>query len=78
MFDNKYPKFKKAVYAQHIVTQQELRMLMLMKLGFGNNAIAAILNVSASAISKSRLRLSKKMFGNSAEADELVDFIDKL
>ena len=60
------------------MSQQEIRLCFLLKLGFTNTAIAHILHLSKSAISHSQSRLYKKITGNKENASKMRLFIENL
>ena len=62
-------------YTINKLSKQELRLCVLQRLGFSSLQISEILNVTGSAISHTRARLSKKIFGESATSKDLDKFI---
>ena len=60
------------------LSQQELRICNLLKLGFINRSISNILRVSKSAISRSQSRMHEKMTGEKGKASKMRLFIEKL
>ena len=60
------------------LSQQELRICNLIKLGFINQSISNILLVSKSAISRSQSRMHGKLTGEKGNASKMRLFIEKL
>lgn len=60
------------------MSDQEYRMCLLIRLGFGITEIASLLNRSKGAMSLARKRLYIKMFGKDGYAVDIDEFVKSL
>ncbi|MCB0661528.1 MAG: hypothetical protein KDC24_02215 [Saprospiraceae bacterium] len=73
-FDQVHQQFSRKLYSEFPrLTQNDIRLSCLIKIGLTNKEIASIQNVSLAGIEKSKYRLKQKM--NLQKEDDLNDFI---
>lgn len=61
-FETVFPNYTRQLQVDFpALTSAEIRLFMLIKLGFGNNEIAGTLGISQESVYKSRFRLRKKL-----------------
>ena len=73
-FDSIHKKYSEKLFQQHPnLSNTELRLCSLIKLGMTNREIASIQNVSISAIEKSKYRIKKKI--NFSKGDDLNHYL---
>lgn len=70
--------FKTRLYSLYPMSDQEYRMCLLIRLGFGITEIASLLNRSKGAMSLARKRLYIKMFGKDGYAVDIDEFVKSL
>lgn len=70
--------FKTRLYSLYPISDQEYRMCLLIRLGFGIREIASLLNRSTGAMSLARKRLYIKMFGKEGYAVDIDEFVKSL
>lgn len=76
IIDTTYPDFVNHLYSVcPQISDQELRMCYLIKIQIQVRGIAQILNRTTSAITNSRIRLYKKIYGTQGKAEDLDKFI---
>ncbi|HLG35515.1 MAG TPA: hypothetical protein VI757_11595 [Bacteroidia bacterium] len=66
---------KKTVTAFSDLTESELRMFLLIKLGIRIREVASVLGISQESVRKTRYRMRKKL--NIGEEDDLDEFVKK-
>ncbi len=75
LFEQRYPDFFDTLVARFPkLSAAEIRLLVLIKIGFDANEMANILGISSSSVYKSRYRLRKKL--GLVEEDDLEMFIN--
>ena len=79
LLDSAYNGFTHNLTSRHTLSDTELRICYLVKLGgLSNTQIADILSRSPSAVTKSRQRMNKKLTGRDGTSDDFNDFIERL
>lgn len=79
--EKELPKFSRELFRltkEFNLSQQELRICCLLKLGFINKDISNILRVTKSAISRSQSRMYGKLTGEKENASKMRLFIEDL
>lgn len=76
--NNIVDEFKTRLYSLYPISDQEYRMCLLIRLGFGTTDIALLLNRSTGAMSLARKRLYAKMFGEDGSAVDIDSFVKSL
>lgn len=74
-FDQFMPSFKEKLWSVYDITNRELNVCMLIKLGCKPADMACLLGCTPSAISKIRIRLYKKFFNKPGSAEDWDRFI---
>ena len=72
------PSFKNILKSYATISQQEYHTCMLIKIGISPSEMAILLSCTASAVSKIRLRLQRKMFGEFGASKEFDEFIKSI
>lgn len=74
-FDQFMPSFKEKLWSVYDISNRELNVCMLIKLGCKPADMACLLGCTPSAISKIRIRLYKKFFNKLGSAEDWDRFI---
>jgi tetratricopeptide (TPR) repeat protein len=73
-----YPDFLPTLQKLGVEKEQDLKVCLLLKMGFMPSRIAALVSRSDSAIANTRARLHKKVFGKDGKAEDWDNFIISL
>lgn len=74
-FDSLLPSFKEKLWSVYDISERELNICMLIKLGCKPADMANLLGCTPSAISKARIRLYKKFFNKTGSSEDWDTFI---
>ena len=74
-FDSLLPSFKEKLWSVYDISERELNICMLIKLGCKPADMANLLGCTPSAISKARIRLYKKFFKKTGSSEDWDTFI---
>ena len=73
-----YPDFLPTLQKLGVEKEQDMKVCLLLKMGFKPSRIAALVSRSDSAIANTRARLYKKVFGKDGKAEDWDKFIISL